>query len=198
MNRTPTSLLKAGHICARLGGPLASAVQHEKVARILLAKASPVFVVQQGEGSNERRSGEYSHGERIPRAVLCGRERRAIFAFYSTLDWEWFARVARRLYLPAVVRNPRTMFSMSRSTFETARRRVTADHLDLVIALGLKQASWEKQERRQKNFRFFHPKFPYSLSKAPRFAAPSPWSSDFALEHTEATGFSSETATLRL
>ena len=136
MNRTPTSLLKAGHICARLGSPLASAVQQEKVARMLLAKASPVFVVQQGEGSNERRSGEYSHGERIPRAVLCGRERRAIFAFYSKLDWEWFARVARRLYLPAVVRNPRTMFSMSRSTFETARRRVAADHLDLVIALG--------------------------------------------------------------
>ena len=136
MNRTPTSLLNAGHICARLGSPLASAVQQEKVARMLLAKASPVFVVQQGEGSNERRSGEYSHGERIPRAVLCGRERRAIFAFYSTLDWEWFARVARRLYLPAVVRNARTMFSMSRSTFEAARRRVTADHLDLVIALG--------------------------------------------------------------
>jgi len=136
MRDSPISLLAGGHICARLGSPLASAVQQEKIARTVLAKASPIFVVREDEGCNERRRTEYSEGASIPRAVLCGREPRAIFAFYTTVDWEWFARVARRLYLPAVVRNPRTMFSRSLSAFETTRRRVTADHLDLVIALG--------------------------------------------------------------
>jgi len=136
MNRTPTTLLRGGHIFARLGSPLASAARQEKVARTLLAKASPVFVVQEDEGSNECRSAEYSDGASVPRAALCGRERRAIFALYPTVDWDWFARIARRLYLPAVVRNPRTMFSKTRSAFEATRRRVTADHLDLVIALG--------------------------------------------------------------
>src|SRR5437867_834248 len=105
MNRTPTSLLRAGHVCARLGSPLASASQQEKIARTLLARASSVQVVEVNESRSGRRRSDYSDATSIPRVVICGRKRRAIFAFYRTLDWEWFTRAARRLYLPAVVRN---------------------------------------------------------------------------------------------
>src|ERR1043166_79830 len=136
MNRTPTSLLRDGQGCARLGSPLASATQQEKIARSLLAGASFVQIVEVNESSSERRRANYSDVTSIPRALICGHERRAIFAFYRTLDWEWFAKAARRLYLPAVVRNPRTMFSNSRSAFDASRKQVAADHLDLAIQFG--------------------------------------------------------------
>lgn len=135
MNRTPASLLRGGHIFARLGSPEASVDQQEKVARALLAKASSAVVVSKAAGGGRYRF-EYSDTLTIPRAVLRGVERRAIFAFYPTLDREWFAKITRRLYLPAVVRNPRTMFSGSSSTFDAARRRVVADGFDLVVAFG--------------------------------------------------------------
>jgi hypothetical protein len=136
MNRTPASLLRGGHIFARLGSLLASAAQQEKVARALLAKASHVIVVQEDERTKVRVKTEYPDGTSIPRTVLCGQLRRAIFGYYPTLDWEWFTQFAHQLYLPSVVLNPRTMFSGSRSAFETMRRSVAADHLDLVVALG--------------------------------------------------------------
>jgi hypothetical protein len=136
MNHTPASLLRGGHICARLGSPEASVSQQERVVRALFAQASFAIVVSKAEGGRQRRRCEYSDVSTISSAVLHGVEPRAIFAFYRALDREWFAKITRRLYLPMVVRNPRTMFPGSRSTFDTVRRGVVADGYDLVVALS--------------------------------------------------------------